>query len=119
LPTESETRVELKSTVDQCGRGGKVFTEVAKNSGGRSEDLGIISGYCNRATSEIDALASVRAAVVRPASEMEYVVAKRGECESGSVTPIQFDSFASQIETLEVYFFSPFPRPKRRNSTKV
>ena len=79
LPTQSETRVEFKGTVHHCDRGGQVLAEVAKHSSDQAKNLGVVSGYCKCATSKIDALASVPAAIVRPASAMEYVVAKCGE----------------------------------------
>jgi hypothetical protein len=119
LPTPSETRVKFKSAVDQCDCSSKVFAEVAKHSGNKGEDFGIVTANRKRAMSKIDPLATVRVGVVRPASVMKCHVAKCSVREGGSVSRVTLDRLTEKVECLEVPLFPPFSRTNWRNRAKV
>src|ERR1700746_1617347 len=116
FPTQSETRVEFKGTVDKCDSCAKVFSEVAKHLGNEAEDAGVATGNPKSPTSQIDALTTVCIRVVCPASVMECPVAKRSCSEGGSVTQIALNRLTEKVQCLEVAFFLPFSGTDRRES---
>ena len=100
VPAAREAGVERQSTVDQRHHGTEILAEIAQRKGGIGDGAGIVTGYLQSPTGEIDALATVRRWIIAPGVQATPIVAERGPSESRPIMRISFDRFFEKLQCL-------------------
>src|SRR6516225_2360003 len=98
VPAAREAGVERQSTVDQRHHGTEILAEIAQRKGGIGDGAGIVTGYLQSPTGEIDALATVRRWIIAPGVQAAPIVAERGPSESRPIMRISFDRFFEKLQ---------------------